>query len=472
MTSATRTRDLHPLAKAVAGRTRHLGRPVAFLTAALLIAGATYVTSPLLQTPRAPVAAPALTVPGGIAPIADSDPPAAGATAAGRLPVADRVAFWAGRVEANPGDFLSPIQLALAEAEQARLTVDLAGYERAQADIERSLALVPAYPPTIRARGSIRFALHDFTGALADAETVLEAAPSDTTALALRADAQLELGHPEAAAADYQRLGATAPGPWLDVRRARLASVTGDRERAVSLARRAVAEAASSDPEEVGFYAYALGEYARLAGDDATSRSSFEAALEARSTDVGALVGLARIDAFEGRTAAALAGLEAAAAIVPQPETLALLGDLRSMDGDTAAASATFKTVRFIGQLGSIQGRVYDRQLIRFELDHGGASSAILGAARTSLSARPDWTGHDVVAWALYRLGRFDEAAAEIAAARSYGADDARLRFHDGAVALALGDTSGGRALLAAALDDGPALDPIERAEAVQLQGG
>ena len=32
-------------------------------------------------------------------------------------------------------------------------------------------------------------------------------------------------------------------------------------------------------------------------------------------------------------------------------------------------------------------------------------------------------------------MGRLDEAAAEIKAARAYGSDDARLRFHDGAIA-------------------------------------
>jgi tetratricopeptide (TPR) repeat protein len=471
MTSATRSRETNPLPKTMGGGSRRLGRSAAFLVTAVLICGTTYLVGPLLRPIEAPAAAPVLPVSGDVAPISDAGTSASGPTADGRLPIAERLAFWTDRVRANPSDFLSLVQLALVEAEQARLTVDLDGYERALADIDRSRAIVPAYPPTIRARGSIRYALHDFVGALADAEVVLKASPNDQTALALRGDTQLELGHPEAAAADYERLEAMAPGPWLDIRMARLASATGDRARALSLARKAVATAASTDPAEVGFYAYALGEYARLAGDAVASRSGFESALEIRPTDVAALLGLARIDAFEGRSPDAIAGLRAAAAIVPQPETLALLGDLQAVQGDRDAAAATFETVRFIGRLGSIGGSVYDRQLLRFELDHDRASTDVLAAARSSLDARPDSTGHDLVAWALYRLGRFDEAALEIAAARSYGADDARLRFHDGAIALARGDVAGGRTRLAAAIDDGPALDPIERAEALELMG-
>jgi tetratricopeptide (TPR) repeat protein len=448
---------------------RRPGRGVGVLLAAIAIAGSTYLAGPLLRPAPAPVPRPALPVPGDVAAPAEVGQGAAAASADGRLPIADRIAFWSGRVATDPEDFLSLVQLALVEAERARLTVDLHGYQRALADIDRSLATVPAYPPTIRARGSIRFALHDFSGALADAEAVLAAAPRDTTAIALRGDALLELGRPNEAATDYERLATTSPGPWLDVRRARLASVTGDPDRALSLARKALAAASTVDPAELGFYAYAVGEYARLAGDSLAARSGYSQALAARPTDVAALVGRARIDAFEGRADDAIAGLQRAAEIVPQPETLALLGDLQAAGGDATAAEASFRTVRFIRRLGAIQGAVYDRQLLRFELDHGGATADVLDAARASATARPDASGHDLVAWALYRLGRFEDATAEIHAARADGADDARLRFHDGAIAIARGELERGRELVSSALDEGPALDPIERAEALRL---
>lgn len=448
------------------------GRAVGLLLAALMIAGGSYVTGPLLRPTLPSAPQPVVPVPGEMAPVAGAGNAAAGGTVEGRLPIADRLVFWADRVAARPDDFLSLVQLALVEAEQARLTVDLDGYQRALADIDRSLAIVPAYPPTIRARGSVRFALHDFRGALADAQAVLLLSPSDPAAVALGGDAAIELGLTADAEAAYARLSVLAPGPWLDIRRARLASATGDPERALSLARKAREAAASVDPAEVGFYDYALGEYARLAGDNVAARAGFEAALAARSSDIGALVGLARVDAFEGRVDDSIAGLHAAAAIAPQPETLALLGDLLASTGEATGAAESFETVRFIQRLGSLQGSVYDRQLLRFELDHEGATAAILDAAKASLAARPDSTGHDVVAWALYRLGRYDEAAAEVQAARADGADDARLRFHDGAIELARGDRSAGLALVQGALSDGPALDPIERAEAQGLVAG
>ena len=109
--------------------------------------------------------------------------------------------------------------------------------------------------------------------------------------------------------------------------------------------------------------------------------------------------------------------------------------------------------------------------LLRFDVDHGGATEAVLAKARASLAARRDTTGHDAVAWTLYRLGRFDEAAGEIVLAAADGAADARLTYHAGAIALARGDAAAGRASLERALALGAALDPAERAEAERLLG-
>jgi tetratricopeptide (TPR) repeat protein len=147
-----------------------------------------------------------------------------------------------------------------------------------------------------------------------------------------------------------------------------------------------------------------------------------------------------------------------------------LFGDLLATRGD-AGARESYDTVRFIERLGDIQASTFDRQLLRFELDHGGASDDVLARARASEAGRPDSSGHDTVGWALYRLGRYDQAAASIEAARALGADDARLRFHDGAIRLARGDVGGGVSMLRSALALGPALDPIERAEASRLLG-
>ena len=438
-------------------------RAAGVLLAALAIAAIGWLVGPQAATPSpdaAAVAAPP--IPGGI-------PQSATGSADGRLDIAERIALWTARIREQPSDFLSWIQLAGAQGEQGRRAADIGAYERALDAVDEALAIVPAYPPAFAVRAAVRYATHDFSGAVSDARYATEQLPTDAAAVATLGDALLELGRTDDADAVFDDLAALAGGPGVDVRLARLAYVTGDGAAAVAHARAAYGASVRAGDPNVGFYAYALGEYARLAGDVVVARGGFEAALATRPDDLGALVGLARIDAFDGRLDAAIAGLRRAAAIAPQPETLALLGDLLAGRGDEAGARLQYDTVRLTSELSALAGAVYDRQLSLFALDHGGATEAILASARAALDVRADAGGHDLVAWAAYRLGRLDEARRASESALATGTRDARILFHAGAIARAAGDADRGRELLREAIALGPALDPLERAEAERL---
>jgi tetratricopeptide (TPR) repeat protein len=441
-------------------------RALGILVAAVVLVGLTYgwtATRPA-TAPRPPTGDPAT--------IDIATGTAAGLTPGSIAQLDHSINAWAGNLSAEPRDFISATSLAALYYTRGRLSGDLADDQRALEAARMASRMAPTEPGGRAIEAAVLYTIHDFSGALAVAEALYRDDPSQVGALATIADSKLELGRIDDARSDFDLLATLARGPSVDVRLARLASVTGRPDEALRLAiaaRDAAETNSAMAAVDVGFYEYAVGEYARLAGKAATARSAYQAALAIRDTDFGALVGLARIDAFDGRLGEALAGLRKAAAIAPQPETVALLGDLLAASGDATGAKEQYSTVRFIERLGQIQSTVFDRVLIRFELDHAGASEDELAAARASLAARPDTTGHDAVAWALYRLGRLDEAAIEIKAARVNGADDARLRFHDGAIALARGDRAAGQALLRSALASGPALDPIERAEATHL---
>lgn len=446
-------------------------RPIGFVAATLLIVAASYGLSVLSsRTPvTTPDAAPLIGVattpidPPGDAPIAGAGGPTTGSIA--RI---DRsIAAWSKNLAANPRDFISATNLATLFHGRGRLSYDLTDHERALAAARTAIEIEPSHAPARALEAAILVTLHDFDGAFAAADALVREDPAQTGALATRFDAELELGRVDDARADLERL-LSIGGPGVRIREARLASVTGDPAEALAKARTARSGALVDASSDAAFYAHAVGEYARLAGDATSARMAFVDALALRPDDPGSLVGLARIDAFEGRLEAAIAGLSHATEIAPQPEALALLGDLLTAAGKPAAAEA-YETIRFIEQLDDIQATTYDRQLVRFELDHGGDMAGALERARASLAEQPDASGHDLAAWALFRLGRYDEAVAEIAAARSLGADDARLRFHEGAILAALGAIDDAERLLTSALDLGPALDPIERAGAEGL---
>ncbi len=453
--------------------TRPFRRPrlVGFVAAAILIVIASYVVSAITAPGR--VAAPAgpgtaATTP--ITPPGEASIPGAGGSrpAAGSIERIDRsIGAWSKNLAANPLDFISATNLATLFHGRGRLSDDLTDHERALAAARTAISIEPTHGPARALEATILFTLHEFDAAFLAADALVREDPTQMGALATRFDAELELGRIDDARADLERMAATG-GPGVTIRDARLSSVTGDPASALEKAQAARAEALADRTSDEAFYAYAVGEYARLAGNADLARTAFSDSLAARPEAPAALLGLARIDTFEGRSEEAIASLRRATEIAPQPEALALLGDLLTAAGDPTGAKV-YETVRFIEQLGDIQATTYDRQLLRFELDHGGASAAVLERARASIAERPDSSGHDLVAWALYRLGRFDEAALEIAAARALGADDARLRFHEGAILVARGSIHEGERLLRAALDLGPALDPVERAEAEGL---
>jgi tetratricopeptide (TPR) repeat protein len=433
------------------------------LAAALIVAG-TYATTLLRAAPPPSI----VTSPAGERPTTQQID--AGAPPVDSVAQIDHsIEAWSKNLAANPHDFLAATNIAVLYQGRGRLSSDLGDYERSLEAARTALSIEPGHVPARLAEASTLVSLHDFPAALAAANAVLTDHPTELAAVAVRFDAELELGDVDDARKDLSRLVA-AGGPAVKIREARLASVTGEPARALELASAARAAAVADEQETLGFYHYAVGEYARLAGDASMARAGFESALQERPDDIGALIGLARIDAFEGRVDAAIDDLRHATRIAPQPDALGLLGDLLvGADAADAEAAKSFDTIRFIERLGDVQASTFDRQLLRFEVDHDGADDALLVRVRASVEERPDAGGHDLLAWTLYRLGRYPEAAASIADARALGADDARLQFHEGAIRLALGDSAGGRELLRSALDLGPALDPLERAEATSL---
>ena len=114
------------------------------------------------------VAVAALTAPSGVVadPVAAPIPATAGTDEEGRLPIADRLAFWAAHVERDPTDHVSMVQFAGLEAQEARRTSDVDRFRRADALLDRALAIDPLSFNALRAKAGVRFALHDFQGAM------------------------------------------------------------------------------------------------------------------------------------------------------------------------------------------------------------------------------------------------------------------------------------------------------------------
>lgn len=436
-------------------------RVASVAVAVLLVVGATYVAS-LVTAPAAPGSPSFGVVPDRLAPLDDAAPPA-GRSERLMARYERAIRAWNQSLTANPADYISATNLGIVYVGRARLTGDLADYNRAITAVGRALEANATYLPARQLHATILFALHDFVGARDEARAILADAPDQLQALATLGDASLELGDLQVARDSYRALEQQVSSAPVWSRLSHLAFVEGDLDRAIGLVQRALDAIVDEPPSEsTAFYSFQLGELYRARGNTNGAEAAYQRALDDLPGYVPATAGLARIREAQGRRSEAVALLQAAADLIPQPEMVAALGDLHALDGDAAAAERAYALVDRIGAVGRATGAVYNRQLLLFAADHDRGVADAVTLARAELKVRQDVYAHDALAWLLFKDGQLDEAATEAAAALALGTPDPRLAYHAGMIAAAQGRGDDARRLLSQALAGASYLPPLQ----------
>lgn len=373
------------------------------------------------------------------------------------------IAFWQGRVAQNPDAFIDYTMLAEAYARKARETGDVGNYQRAEAALRRALEINPGYVQASAALSSVLFSMHDFEGALALAEPLADN-PRATQAIAVIGDGQLALGNYDEAEAAYQKFAILGPGPGLYSRQAIWAELHGNRDTALSFMQQAadLAWQAGDYRESLAWYDFQLGELNFKSGNLKEAEAHYETANQTFANNYLALAGLGKVRAAQGRYDEAIKLYEQAVAIIPQPDLLAALGDLYTITGQPDKARLQYDTVEFIGQLAEINKVVYNRQLALFYANHDLNVAKALELAQNEIATRKDIYGYDTLAWALYKNGRYAEAAEAMEQATKLGTHDAMLYYHAGMIYEALGDHDQAQAMLKEALALNPHFDLLQ----------
>lgn len=381
-------------------------------------------------------------------------------------PIATRdanVAFWEARLDAG-GGYETTLHLVDALIERARASGTLADLARASGALDAIAANAPSDDAGLPLRrGRIAFALHDFGVARDAAAEALALDPSDPAALALAADAALEMGDIGAADAAYAQLAEAGRRPPILSRLARRAWLSGDVEGAEALAREAIRAASIAEGgDELAFYHYQLGEMLRSRNAFAEAEAEYRAALAAQPDHVPSSGGLALVLAATGGRDEPIRLLEAATARLPAPDLVAALGDLYALAGREEDAADQWALVERIADLGPANGGVYDRQLVLFLADHDRDAARAVEVATQELTIRADVYAYDALAWSLFKAGRFDEADAAAADALRLGTPDGRIHYHAGLIAEALGRSDDARGHLAFAAAHSGTLAPLQ----------
>lgn len=352
---------------------------------------------------------------------------------------------------------------------RSQLSYDVADIESARTNLEAAAATYPDVPVLINL-AQANLGLHDFVAAARLATDVMAVDPTAFGAIAVAADAQLALGDYDLAGSNVALLGRHLPGdPAVIIRDAQHSFLTGDGQGAVDEALAAVRQArrAGLSAVDEAFYRMLAGRFLFETGHYDEAREQLDAAVELDPRRPGILYELGRVSAARGNLEESVDWLEQAATLLPEPTTLALLGDVLTALGLDEAADLQYDTITAIAALDQ---PAYRRSIAGAWAARGFEKGAALELAESEIMARPDPTTFDVYALALYQTGQLDKAFE--ATQQAIGPADSRIWYHAGLLSAAVGHDDEAAEYLQMALDLSPRFHPLEAetATAVLLQ--
>ncbi|HEY7134498.1 MAG TPA: tetratricopeptide repeat protein [Acidimicrobiia bacterium] len=345
--------------------------------------------------------------------------------------------------------------LGVAYLHRAIATYDPDDYSLAKRAFDRADELLPGQDTTTLGRGALALSLHQFAQALVFGTRVHDHDPEQPDALAVIVDADVELGHYDAAAAALQELLDRRPGLPAYSRTSYLRELHGDLPGALEAMREAEVAGATSRFDVATVTAF-QGDVDVMAGDFDAAGERYAHALALQADLVNAVVGQARVRAVMGDVAGAITQLEQLTARVPLPTAVILLGDLQAQAGRTADAQHTYALVHAIDQLQQAAGQVTDLEMSVFESDHGNPSRGLELARRAYAERGDNVYVDDALAWALHRTGDDTAARPMMALALRLDTADPMLHFHAAVIDDASGDGAAARAEITRVVSTNP----------------
>jgi len=380
------------------------------------------------------------------------------------------IAQFETRVKEDPRDFLSLTILGQLYGRRGRDRLDLASFAQAEAAFNHALQLNADHAAARAGLAAAYASQHKFREALTVARELYERSPNSLDALATVSDAYIETGQYQEGEEALQALSRKAGElPAVLARRAQLAELKGQTGPAVTLLQRAV-ESMRRDAEaapEIAWFEARLGDVYYHAGCLAESERHFDAALRLNAAYPLGLAGLGDIRAAQGRLDDARDLYVRAVAESPQPRRLFDLGAIEERLGNGAAAAERYAQGEAIVKKAGEHQAAYYRELSIFYAERLGKAPDALDLAQKDLALRKDVRGYDVLAWALYRNRRYDEAKTAIGEAMKLGTRDPDFFYHAGMIDDALGDRAGA----ATYLEEAARISPRGRPELLKIAG-
>lgn len=389
-----------------------------------------------------------------------------------------QIAFYAAGARRDPKGAIIRSMLAASYLQRCRETGDIGDALRAEQAARSSLALRTRHnEAAYRVLALSLLTQHRFNEALHIAEKPESSGKSSfnvatTESNYLLAEIHMERGDYKEAEADLRGEQDQPESIMGLALRARMLELNGQPDQALVLLREAQSAAdedANMSRENVAWFHMRVGDLLSAMGKVTEAEHAYREALDLFPDHYLTLTALTRLAAGKQDWQATIAWGRRAADIVPNPEVLALLGDAYTALCRPQEAARQYHLIEAIGALTRAQGVVYDRQRALYCADHDRNLDEALTLAGRELRARHDVYAYDTLAWVRYKHGQTAEADAAMQKALSRGTRDARLYYHAGCIALAMGDRIRAHQELSTALAINPYFQPFAPARARTL---
>ena len=221
--------------------------------------------------------------------------------------------------------------------QKVRETGDPSFYPRAGSLVQSALRIAPHDSAALTVAGTLALARHEFRQGLSLGEAALSADPSTVRPLGVIVDAQIELGHYDAAGRTLQKMLDEKPSLASYARASYYRELHGDLRGAATAMSLAV-DAGGQAPENVAYVQTLLGTLEFDRGRLAEARRAYTVALLRQPGFPAADAGLARVEAAQGQLPAAIRRYRRVVARLPLPEYVVGLGEAELAAGRPGAA--------------------------------------------------------------------------------------------------------------------------------------
>lgn len=363
------------------------------------------------------------------------------------------IAAWTNALDTDPESSIALAQLGGLHLQRARETGSSTDIQRAEGYARRSLALrVNRNAKTYVTLATALVAQHRFSEAEAVARRAVAYDPAVPEYRALLAEVKMELGEYEGAQPLFESLAPFTSSLSVAPRLSRWAELNGETEKAYIVLRNAVTRAAARrdiPKEQLAWFHYRLGDLEMRRGRFRRAKREFGRGLMVEPGDYRILSAMAKLALLEGKHRTAIDLAERALFIHVDPATLGILADAQAATGNREREEESIRAMEVAvrGQQGA-----YHRDWSLFLLDRGRRLDEVRRSAEKELETRKDIYGYDVLAWSLYRLGIFEEAATNMDRALQLGTRDPVILYHAGMIEKARGNEAAAKTHLEKAL--------------------